>query len=243
MKKTLVIIGICLLAGYLAFSFLYLKNKSREGVCAYFEIVIDNDDEGRFLDTTIVKKQLASMGVIPQGNPLAEINTYEIEKAILKNQLVQKADVFVTNKNGIKAVITERKPIIRIIPDEGVSYYIDLDGSKMPTSNRQTAYLPVATGSINEDYAKTDLYKFALFLRKNKFWNAQIDQIIVLPNKDIKLIPRVGDQQIILGRVDGCEEKLDRLMAFYEDAMNKAGWNKYSEINLKFDKQVVCTKR
>ena len=113
----------------------------------------------------------------------------------------------------------------------------------MPLSRRFTAYLPIATGAIKEDFAKTDLYKFALFLHNDKFWNAQIEQIVVLPNQDIKLIPRVGDHQIILGNLYGYKERLDKLLAFYENGLNETGWNKYSVINLKFDKQVVCTKR
>ena len=41
-----------------------------------------------------------------------------------------------------------------------------------------------------------DLYKFGVFLQKNSFWNAQIEQIHVLPGKNIELVPRVGDHLI-----------------------------------------------
>ena len=213
-------------------------------MCKEFEVVVKNgSDEEQFVDTKDIKKFVKEKGLDPTGKQLKEINTNAIEEAILTNQLIKKADVFVTNDGSIKASIEERKPLIRIISDSGESYYVDNEGNKMPLSKRFTAYIPIATGSIKESFAKTDLYKFALFLHDDKFWNAQIEQIVVLPNQDITLIPRVGDHQIILGDLNGYKERLDKLMTFYQNGLNETGWNKYSVINLKFNKQVVCTKR
>lgn len=244
MKKVLVIAGLCILVGYLLFSLFYFQKKPQEGVCKQFEVVVKNGtDEEQFIDTEDIKKFVQEKGLDPTGKQLKDINTNAIEEVILTNQLIKKADVFVTNNGSIKASIEERKPLIRIISDSGENYYIDNEGNKMPLSKRFTAYLPIATGSIKESFAKSDLYKFALFLHDDKFWNAQIEQIVVLPNQDIKLIPRVGDHQIILGDLNGYKERLDKLMTFYENGLNKTGWNKYSVINLKFNKQVVCTKR
>lgn len=242
MKKALVIIGLCLLAGYLVFAVFYFQDKPVDGVCSKFEVVVGNNESEQFVNTEEIAKYVTDKGLNPSGKDLSEINTNQIEEAIRTNKLIKKAEVFTTNTGTIKAVIYERKPVLRIISN-GKSYYIDDEGTVMPLSQRFTAYLPIATGSIKEDFARGDLYKFALFLRKNDFWNAQIEQIVVAPNNDITLIPRVGDQQIILGKLDGYEEKLDKLMAFYLKGQNETGWNKYSVINLKYDKQVVGTKR
>lgn len=244
MKKILVITGICLLAGYLIFSAFYFQEKPKEGVCTNLEVEIANSSHNdQFIETEDIVKFVKEKGLNPVGKQLKDINTNAIEEAIRSNQLVKAASVFVTNNGAIKISIEERKPILRVISDKGENYYIDNSGNKMPLSRRFTAYLPIATGAIKEEFAKTELYKFALFLQEDKFWNAQVEQIVVMPNKDIKLIPRVGDHQIILGDLNGYKERLDKLMSFYENGLNEAGWNKYSIINLKFDKQVVCTKR
>lgn len=244
MKKVLVIGGICILVGYLIFSAFYFQEKPKEGVCTSFEVEVKNgNNDDQFVDTDDIEKYVKEKGLDPTGKQLKDINTNAIEEAILTNQLVKQADVYVTNNGAIKASIEERKPILRVISSAGENYYVDNDGRKMPLSRRFTAYLPIATGAIKEGFATGDLYKFALFLQQNPFWNAQIEQIVVLPNQDIKLIPRVGEHQIILGNLDGYEERLDKLMTFYEKGLNETGWNKYSTINLKFDKQVVCTKR
>lgn len=242
MKKALVIIGLCLLAGYLVFAVFYFQDKPVDGVCSKFEVVVGNNESEQFINTDEVAKYISDKGLNPSGKNLGDINTNQIEEAIKANQLIKKAEVFITNNGTVKAIIYERKPVLRVISG-GKSYYVDDEGKVMPLSQRFAAYLPIATGVIKEDFARTDLYKFALFLRNNDFWNAQIEQIVVASNNDITLIPRVGDQKIILGKLTDYEEKLDKLMSFYLKGQNETGWNKYSVINLKYDKQVVGTKR
>ncbi|NDV68709.1 cell division protein FtsQ/DivIB [Dysgonomonas sp. 25] len=243
MKKAIIIIVICLIGGYLIFAAVTFQDKPKEGVCAGLDITIINENSETFLEEKQVEKMLAEKGLSPQDKQIKDINTDEIASAIAGNQMIKKAEVYVANDNAIKINVYERTPILRVIPESGDSYYIDDEGKRMPLSTRYTAYLPVATGSIKEQFALDNLYPFAHFLWKDKFWNAQIEQIVVRANGEVEFIPRVGDQRIILGKVDGFREKLDKLMAFYQKGQNETGWNKYSVINLKYDKQVVCTKR
>ena len=105
------------------------------------------------------------------------------------------------------------------------------------------ANVPIATGYVEKEFAKSDLYKFALFLQENDFWNDLIVQIVVDENYDVILIPRVGNCRILLGTLSDFEEKLDKLMLFYKQVVPKMGWDKYSMINLKFKNQIVCTKK
>ena len=70
-----------------------------------------------------------------------------------------------------------------------------------------------------------------------------LEQIYVHPDKEVELIPRVGNHRILLGTFDHFEEKLANLRLFYEQAIPKMGWEKYSIINLKYRNQIVCTKR
>ena len=73
--------------------------------------------------------------------------------------------------------------------------------------------------------------------------NNQIEQICVFPNKEVELIPRVGRFRIVLGALDDFEEKLNKLRLFYDQAIPKVGWDKYSVIDLKYKNQIVCTKK
>lgn len=243
MKKVLVIIGLCLLVGYLIFAAFYFGDKPMDGLCTKLEVIIDNKGKEQFINPSEIEKYISDKGLNPNGKILKDINTLEIEEAISSNPMIKKAEVFSTANGAIKVVITERKPVLRVMAANGDNYYVDEEGTRMPLSRRYTAYLPIASGAIKETFARGELYKFALFLQNNSFWNAQIEQIVVAPNDDVILIPRVGNQQIVLGGMDNYQKKLDNLMKFYLQEQNEIGWNKYSSINLKFDKQIVCTRR
>ena len=242
-KKVLVITGLCILAGYLVFAAAYFEEKPKEQICSHFEIVSNDDEDSNLVDVDEIEKYVDSKGLNPYGKPIKEINTYEIEQAIVANPMVKAVEVFVTSNGGVRAIVKNRKPVLRIIDSSGANYYIDKEGEKVPLSKSFVADLPLATGNIKEDFAKGELKDFAVFLRKDKFWDSQIGQIVVMSNHELKLVPNIGSHEIILGKLDNYEEKLDKLKTFYKKGLPETGWNRYSVINLKYDKQVVCTKR
>ncbi|HMT30841.1 MAG TPA: cell division protein FtsQ, partial [Bacteroidia bacterium] len=154
--------------------------------------------------------------------------------------------------------VWQRNPIIRIINNDNEHFYIDDKGEFMPVSDKFTCQVVVASGNIFDDYAERNLTyavpfandslakpvlvqlnEIASFLKGNGFWDAQI---YVNDKSEIELIPRVGNQQILIGSTENLKEKMEKLFVFYNQGVTKAGWNKYSVINLKFKDQVVCTK-
>ena len=72
---------------------------------------------------------------------------------------------------------------------------------------------------------------------------AQVEQIDVTKEGQIRLVPRVGEHILILGTADDVEKKLERLMNFYKNGLDNVGWNKYRSISVAYDNQVVCKKR
>ena len=91
------------------------------------------------------------------------------------------------------------------------------------------------------------LINFVKFVDSDDFWKAFIVQIHVVGSQagdgydpDIEIVPRAGDQVIMLGSVDGYEQKLVKLLSFYRHAVAYEGWNCCSYINLKYKDQIVC---
>ncbi|MDH6355721.1 cell division protein FtsQ [Dysgonomonas sp. PH5-45] len=240
MKKVLVIVGLCLLAGYLIFAAFFFEDKPNDVVCSSFEIV-QSSDTSKFIDLAEIEKTVAAKGLNPYGKQLKNINTYNIEQAILSNPFIKTTRVYITGSGAVKAEITAKHPILRVMPDSGESYYIDNEANVMPLSPHFTAYLPVATGHITRPFAQKELFQLASFLQEDSFWNAQIEQIVVGANNEIEFIPRVGNQRILFGKIENIDKKLDKLMVFYRKGLNETGWNRYNVINLKYENQVVCT--
>lgn len=93
------------------------------------------------------------------------------------------------------------------------------------------------------------LINFVKFVRGNEFWNSYIVQIHITGTDseryggpEIEIVPRVGDQIVLLGSVDDYEAKLGKLLTFYRNGLAYDGWSRYGYINLKYKDQIVCTR-
>lgn len=236
-----VIIG-ALLTIYIFMASIILKDKSPDKSCEEIMIVVKDSLDKHFVNEQDVLSLLKRADMDPLEKPMNTINTEQIEAELMKNQMIARVEAYKTPSGKIKLEIEQKMPILRIISREG-NYYVDNNGTSMPVSSRYAAYVPVASGNVEKELAVTDLYKFALFLQKNDFWNNQIEQIYVHPNDEVELIPRVGNHRIVLGTMDEFEEKLEKLQLFYKQVIPKMGWEKYSIINLKYKDQIVCTKK
>lgn len=243
MKKFLLIVVSLAVIGYLVFAAVYFTNSSRNQVCSAFDIVVKDSAQIRFVASEEIESFIKKKGLHPVGKTLDEINTLAIRDTILTNKMVQSAQVYTTSKGAVVAAIYQREPVLRVISDTKGNFYVDNNRQIMPVSVGYPVYMPIATGAIDEDFAQNQLYDFALFLNDNPDWNAWFTQIVVQKNKDVQLIPRVGDFKITLGSLDDYPAKLAKFSLFINKGLDVVGWNRYSEINLKYDNQVVCTRK
>lgn len=226
----------------------FISIKKHEVKCTKVEILIPGADN--FIEREEIDAILKANEGDLIGRKLTEINIHEIEKTIQANPYIAYVKVFNEMNGVIHIEIKQRQPVLRIINAGGQDYYIDSEGLKMPMSPNFTANVLVATGNILEGFSgrvdtlltplAKDLYKTALFSKRDTLWDAQFEQIFVNEKNDIELIPRVGNQRIILGNADSLATKMNNLLVFYKQAMPKVGWNAYKTINLKYYNQIVA---
>ena len=69
-----------------------------------------------------------------------------------------------------------------------------------------------------------------------------IEQIFINHNDELELYTHVGRQRILFGDGFEAENKLDRLVKFYRSEKAIQNLDLYKTINLKYNKQVVCSK-
>lgn len=242
MIRTISILVAALLFCYIVFVAFFFQNVRSDKVCKSLEVVVKDSLDKHFVSKADLVQILKVANLNPVKKPMDAINTDQIEKELLKNEMIFRVDAYKTPSGLIKLEVEQKRPILRVISARG-SYYVDNLGTTMPISRNYVAHLPIVSGYVEKELAMTDVYKFALFLQENGFWNDQIEQIYVYPNNEVELIPRVGNHRIVLGTFTDFEEKLDNLLLFYKQAVPKVGWEKYSMINLKYKNQIVCTKK
>lgn len=98
-----------------------------------------------------------------------------------------------------------------------------------------------------EDFAK--LINFVKYIENDSFWSAEIVQIVASTmssgDLELELIPRTGNYVVEFGQVGTkaeIEEKLDKLLAFYQKGLTNVGWDSFSRISIRYKGQVVCSK-
>lgn len=227
-------------------------NAKKQGVkCTEVKILIPGADN--FIEREEIDEILREDQGVLVGRYLEQINIHQIEQKLRANPYIGFAKVYADMDGVLRIEIKQRQPILRVLNTVGQDFYIDNNGLKMPISPNFTANVLVATGNIQEvfgtriDTLRTqlarDLYKTAQYIKRDTLWDNQIEQIVVDGNNDIELIPRVGNQRIILGSADSLDKKMKNLLVFYKKAMPQVGWETYRTINIKYTNQIVCEKR
>lgn len=242
-KKILLSIVMILISAYLIVSLTAFNRRPEGTVCHNIDLRIQDSIYAGFITPKEIIGLLNKKKMNPIGKPIDSIRTELLEAELRKHPLIDQVECYKTPSNKICIEVSQRIPILRVMNSSGENYYIDNKGIVMPPDAKCVAHLAVATGEIEKSFAVRELYNFALFLQQNSFWEAQIEQIHVLPGKKVEFVPRVGNHIVYLGKLTDYEKKLKRLKMFYEKGLNKVGWNKYSRINVEFSNQVVCTKR
>lgn len=229
------------------------------------DIHVNQDDELYFLDNIDIANLINQRGDEIIGQPKASINVSSIEKMLNSHPAIKNAEASLSIDGVLRVDVQQRKPILRVVTNNGDSYYIDDSGTLMPLSDKYTARVLVANGAIDEAYSGwymysmkdiesdtllnkksilNELFDVAKYIHSNEFWKAQIQQLYINDEKDIVMIPLVGDQKIVLGDATDIDTKFKKLNVFYQQGLNTTGWwDKYSIINLKFKNQIVCTKK
>lgn len=217
------------------------------------EVNIDETNGVLFLSKEDVLRMLKDDQVnTDKQQPVREVNFGKLERVMENNPYVENAELFVDVNGIIQVNIRQRTPILRVINNQGVGYYLDEHASKMPLSSKFTARVPVATGNIlagaensnnHDSVTLQKLYSLAAFINRDTFLTSLIEQIVVNNQREFELIPSLGNHTILLGDIDELNEKFSKLKIFYRDGLNHVGWNNYSQVNLKYRNEVYCTKR
>jgi cell division protein FtsQ len=192
------------------------------------------------------------------GSAIREIPVTDIEKTITRLPELRSAEVYFTIDGKLNIYADQRDPIMRLMVGGG-DYFVDDEGYVIRRRKLNTPRLHVVTGNIRvtsqmlngisvldtlvRNSILKDIYSLVTFLRSDRFWSAQIDQIYVDTDDEIDLIPRLGSNTIHLGSIENMEDKFNNLEALYREVLPEVGWNYYSRISLEFRDQIVCKRR
>lgn len=242
LKRITIVVVLLVLVSYFIAAVTVL-NKPKEGlVCEGVEVFIEDSVQTGFIKADEVLQLLDKRKCNPKGMIMENVDLSMIENVLMKNPYIKEVTCYKTPGGKVCVSLSQRHPILHVMADDGTNYYVDRNGKQMPKS-AYYADLVVVTGKVTPQYARQNLTRLGRYIQDNSFWNGQIQQIHVLANGEVELIPRVGEHVILLGQPQNIENKLNRMKKFYTEGLNKVGWNKYTLISLKYDNQVICKKK
>ncbi len=183
-----------------------------------------------------------------------DVRVYTTLDGVLHIELTQRRPIArVSSVNGYNFYITEDNYILPTQRHE-VVYVPVITGMVYPPFERdyvgtlpQTAH--EGEKKVSKNYVFfSNLINFVKFVREDDFWNSFIVQIDLQGENDgstydpqVRIVPRVGNQVILLGSLENYPEKLERLMRFYRNGMAYESWDRYRYIDVRYAGQVVCT--
>jgi len=220
------------------YGFSYNKNSSKE----VREIVIEFEEGNNlFMNYQMVNKLLIQNGTTVKNKAKSVIDLHALEVNVLSHSMVEDAAIFLTVDGLLKAKIKQRTPIARVISNTK-SYYIDKQAKIMPLSENHSARVLLVSGDIRTEDIK-EIHLLVTTILKDDFLTKQLISIKKMSNNEFVLNSRVGDQKIFLGKIEHLDHKFKNLKSFYSKTMDDMTIENYIAINLKYNNQVVCTKK
>jgi cell division protein FtsQ len=233
------IIGI-LLVSLVVFLYGFSNLKNRTQKVADISIEFEQGDN-LFMDYQMVNKLLIQNGGTVKNLTKSVIDLHNLEAKIRSHPMVESASVFLTVDGFLKAKIRQRTPIARVVVNNE-SYYIDRQAKSMPLSENFSARVLLISGYVKEQN-NVEIQQLVTAILEDEFLKEQIIGVEIKPKNEYVLDTRVGDQKIILGKIDNLDQKFKNLGSFYIKTMADSTIYKYDSINLKYNKQVVATNK
>ncbi len=242
-KNILRNIGFLLSIPILIGAFVFAVAEDRTSQVKAIEVDILNPEFG-FVSAKDIERSLLDENIVLDHSAIELLDVSALEEKINSNPWVESADVFVTSAQSVKVKLIQVTPKLRVqrLDSTGNGYYLDEKGYMIPLSRKYAADLPILTAerSITTVDQRKELVNFAQFIEQDTFWHAAISQVNLDENNDIELSSLIGNANIRFGSTDNMEDKFFRLFQFYKKGINRINWSNVKELDLRFDKQLVC---
>lgn len=247
LRREIKIVGAILtIGGIIAFT----EGRQRKVSVQDISVKMVNIDENHFLDENDIMKLMGLNKENLKGASLEQVDMRQVEQKIRKEPFVQDAQLYSDLKGNLMVKTSLRRPIARIVRNDGPDGYIAEDGTIMPTSERFTSRVILVSGDYVDQLVKQknlnateegkELLSLIETIRDTEFWSAQISQLDIDRKMRITLFPQVGDEKIEFGRPENVDIKFHKLMIFYKEILPRMGWNKYGRVNLEYEGQIVA---
>ena len=227
-----VLINIIIVGGIIFFN---LKNTSDK--------LIFNEKNIQFSSNNFINNDSIKINLLDNYKSLDSLNAdietvYEIEQIISRIPFVKKANVYMTVNSELNIRVQEKKPVLNLYNSD---YLLSENGQLIPKIDSLNIDLISFFGEIDPTIY-TNLSNLSKIIIKDDFLKDHI-KYIYSDSLSFYLSVNRFNYNIELGSLENISEKLNNYKVFIASIMDDEILNKYSHLNLKFNKQVIAQKK
>lgn len=227
-----VLINIIIVGGIIFFN---LKNTSDK--------LIFNEKNIQFSSNNFINNDSIKINLLDNYKSLDSLNAdietvYEIEQIISRIPFVKKANVYMTVNSELNIRVQEKKPVLNLYNSD---YLLSENGQLIPKIDSLNIDLISFFGEI-DPAIYTNLSNLSKMIIKDDFLKDHI-KYIYSDSLSFYLSVNRFNYNIELGSLENISKKLNNYKVFIASIMDYEILNKYSHLNLKFNKQVIAQKK
>ena len=221
---------------------LWARDKGRDEVCTEVEVLVVNEDSTHFVTPSGVIEELERKHIVVKGKPVWQINVEDIEKLLGESQYIEDVECMFENGGRLKIEVSQIVPVMRVF-DGDQSYYVNKDGKRMTAVSTFHADVPIVEGHFTSSYSPLRLLPMIKHVEQDSSLRALVTMYYMRDSNNIFIVPSIKGHVVNMGNCEGYEGKFKKLQLFYNKVMPVKGWMHYDTISVKWDYQVVATKR
>lgn len=221
---------------------LWARDKGRDEVCTEVEVLVVNEDSTHFVTPAGVIEELERKHIVVKGKPVWQINVENIEKLLGESQYIEDVECMFENGGRLKIEVSQIVPVMRVF-DGDQSYYVNKDGKRMTAVSTFHADVPIVEGHFTSSYSPLRLLPMIKHVEQDSSLRALVTMYYMRDSNNIFIVPSIKGHVVNMGNCEGYEGKFKKLQLFYNKVMPVKGWMHYDTISVKWDYQVVATKR
>lgn len=221
---------------------LWARGKSQGELCSEIDVEVINADSTSFVTPQGVLNDLKGQGIEVIGQRMGEIDASSIEDALRQSPYLENADCVKCQDGRLLIRVSQLVPVMRVF-DGDASYYVNRSGKRMGATSYYHCDVPVVQGHFTRKYPATRLLPLIDYIEKDSLLHSLVTMFQVRDTNNIIIVPNFSGHVVNIGNASGFENKFAKLKLFYSEVLPNKGWNTYDTISVKWNHQIVATKR
>ena len=236
-NSILIVLAVALTTGIL-----WARGKSRGELCQRIDVQVVNADSTSFVTPEGVLSDLKGQGIKVVGKHMGDINASDIEEALRLSPYLENADCVKCQDGRLLIRVSQLVPVFRVFDGEE-SYYVNRAGKRMAANAYYHCDVPVVQGHFTRAYPPTRLLPLIDYVEGDSLLHSLVTMYCVRDTNNIIIVPGFSGHVVNIGNADGFDNKFAKLKLFYSEVLPKRGWNTYDTISVKWNHQIVATRR